>query len=69
VDASDGRYVLYRISKVIDVPQIDAEQRRALAKQLDPLLGQETLDARVASLRQNGDVKVNEKLLVERTGG
>ena len=67
-EASGGRFVLCRISNVVDQQQIDPEQRKAMAKQLDPLIGQETLEARLASLRQNADVKINDKLL-ERGGG
>lgn len=69
VDVQDGRFAIYRISKVVDVPQVDPEQQKALAKQLDPMVGQQTLDARVMSLREKGNVKINDKLLAERAGG
>jgi len=63
VEAQGGRYVLYRISKVIDVEAVDPAQRKSLVQQLAPVLGQEALAARVSSLKQKADVKVDEKKL------
>ncbi len=62
-----GRFALYRISKVIDTEGIDPEQRKALAKQLSPVAGQEALAARVSDLKQKADVKVDEKK-IEKAG-
>jgi peptidyl-prolyl cis-trans isomerase D len=67
VEAQDGRYVLYRISKVIDVETVDPAQRKSLVQQLTPVLGQEALAARVSSLKQKADVKIDEKKL-EKAG-
>jgi peptidyl-prolyl cis-trans isomerase D len=67
VDAPGGRFVLYRVSKVMDPETVDAEQLKAFAKQLDPVAGQETLAARVSSLKQRSEVKVDEKKL-EKAG-
>jgi peptidyl-prolyl cis-trans isomerase D len=65
--APDSRYVIYKISKVIDVDSIDPEQRKQIAKQLEPIAGQENLAARVENLKQNADVKVDAKKL-EKAG-
>jgi peptidyl-prolyl cis-trans isomerase D len=67
VEAQGGRYVLYRISKVIDVETVDPAQRKSLVQQLGPVLGQEAFAARVSSLKQKADVKVDEKKL-EKAG-
>jgi peptidyl-prolyl cis-trans isomerase D len=61
IEAQGGRFVLYRISKVIDGESIDPQLRKALAKQLDPLAGQESLAARMSDLKQKADIKVDEK--------
>ncbi len=66
-EAQGGRFVLYRISKVVDGESIDPQQRKALAKQLDPLAGQESLEARMSDLKQKADVKVDEKK-IEKAG-
>jgi peptidyl-prolyl cis-trans isomerase D len=66
VEAPGGRYVVYRVSKVVDVPSVDPEQRKQLAKQLEPLAGQESYAVRVQSLRQNADVKVDEKKIADK---
>jgi peptidyl-prolyl cis-trans isomerase D len=58
-----GRYVIYRVSKVIDVDSVDPEQRKQIAKQLEPIAGQENLAARMGSLKQNADVKIDAKKL------
>ncbi|HXX11649.1 MAG TPA: SurA N-terminal domain-containing protein [Burkholderiales bacterium] len=63
VQLPGGRFALYRIGKVIDVEAIDPEQRKALARQLDPVAGQEALAAQVTELRQKADIKVDEKKL------
>ena len=65
--APGGRYVIYRVSKVVDVENVDPEQRKTIAKQLEPIAGQETLAARMSHLKQNADVKVDAKKL-EKAG-
>jgi peptidyl-prolyl cis-trans isomerase D len=66
-EIAGGRFVLYRIGKVIDTDAIDPEQRNALAKQLGPVAGQEALAARVSDLKQKADVKIDEKK-IEKAG-
>jgi peptidyl-prolyl cis-trans isomerase D len=68
MEAPGGRFVLYRIGKVIDADSIDPAQRKGLAQQLNPIAGQEALAARTASLKQKADVKVDEKKL-DKAGG
>jgi len=51
------------VSKVVDVDTVDPEQRKQIAKQLEPIAGQETLAARIGSLKQNAGVKIDEKKL------
>jgi len=63
VTAPGGRYVIYRVSKVVDVDNVDPAQRKEIAKQLAPIAGQETLAARIGSLKQNADVKIDAKKL------
>src|SRR5262249_215725 len=63
VQLQGGRFALYRIGKVIDVQAIDPEQRKALARQLGPVAGQEALSAQVNDLKQKADIKVDEKKL------
>jgi peptidyl-prolyl cis-trans isomerase D len=63
MEAPGGRYVLYRVSKVIDVDSIDPVQRKGLAQQLNPMAGQEAMAARLSSLKQKADVKIDDKKL------
>lgn len=63
ITAPGGRYVVYRVSKVVDVDSVDPAQRKEIARQLDPIAGQETLAARLGSLKQNADVKIDAKKL------
>jgi peptidyl-prolyl cis-trans isomerase D len=63
VPVSQGRFVIYRISKVKDVADTSPEQRKALAKQLTQVIGQEQYVAYLASLRASADVKVDRKKL------
>jgi peptidyl-prolyl cis-trans isomerase D len=63
VTAPGGRYVIYRVGKVVDVDSVDPAQRKEIAKQLAPIAGQENLAARIGSLKQNADVKIDAKKL------
>ncbi|MBI3529418.1 MAG: SurA N-terminal domain-containing protein [Betaproteobacteria bacterium] len=63
VPVSQGRFVIYRVTKVKDVTDANPEQRKALAKQLTQMIGQEQYIAYLASLRERADVKVDKKKL------
>jgi len=63
VPAAQGRFVVYRITKVKDLTAIDPEHRKRLSKQLAEMAGQEQYAAYLASLRQRTDVKVDRKRL------
>jgi len=63
VPAPQGRFVVYRISKVKDVTQVDPAQRKALAKQLAQMAGQEQYQAYLSSLREQANVKIDRKKL------
>jgi peptidyl-prolyl cis-trans isomerase D len=63
VASQDGKFVIYRITKVKEAGTIDPAQRKALARQLAQMVGQEQYIAYLASLRQRSDVKINQKKL------
>jgi len=63
VPAAQGRFVVYRITRVKDVTAVDPEQRKALGKQLAEMVGQEQYGAYLASLRERADVKVDRRKL------
>jgi peptidyl-prolyl cis-trans isomerase D len=63
VPAAQGRFVVYRITRVKDVTAVDPEQRKALGKQLAEMVGQEQYVAYLASLRERADVKVDRRKL------
>jgi hypothetical protein len=61
VPVSQGRYVIYRVTKVTDVADTKPEERKALARQLTQMIGQEQYIAYLASLRERADVKIDKK--------
>ncbi len=63
VPAAQGRFVVYRITKVKDVTAVDPAQRKALGKQLAAMVGEEQYAAYLASLRERADVKIDRKKL------
>jgi peptidyl-prolyl cis-trans isomerase D len=63
VPVSQSRFVIYRVTKVKDVAETSPEQRKALAKQLTQMIGQEQYIAYLASLRERADVKIDKKKL------
>ena len=68
VPAAQGRFVVYRITKVKDVTAVDPQQRKALGKQLADMAGQEQYAAYLASLRERADVKIDRKQLEQDSG-
>ena len=60
---AEGRYVVYRVSKVVDVDTVGPEQRKAIAAQLDGIAGQEILQARINHLKSKADVRIDAKKL------
>ena len=63
VPVSQGRFVIYRVTKVKEAGDTSPEQRKALAKQLMQMLGQEQYIAYLASLRERADIKIDKKKL------
>jgi len=60
-----GGYTLIKVGKVIDPESIAPEKRKAVAAQLEQLIGQEMLRAYLANLKRKAEVKVKLEL-VER---
>jgi peptidyl-prolyl cis-trans isomerase D len=60
---SGDRYVVYRITRVVEGPPVNPAERKALARQIDQAAGTETETANRASLRGRIDVKVNPKVV------
>ena len=60
VSVDDGRYVIYRISKVRDVESVSPDDVQTASRQLSQLAEQEQYAAFVKNLRERSDVKVNE---------
>jgi peptidyl-prolyl cis-trans isomerase D len=63
VAAPDGRYVLYRISKVVEAAAVDAQMRSGLARQIERIAAQEVAAAALQSWRKAADVKINRKAI------
>lgn len=63
VSAPDGRYVIYRITKVIDSDQVDAQVRSSLARQMEQAAAQELASATLQSWRKDAKVKINRKAI------
>lgn len=59
----DGRHILYRISKVVEVPSIDADLHKALGRQMEQMAGTESASAALASQKQKTEVRINAKAL------
>jgi len=62
-ESAQGGYTLLKVTRVVEVDAIDAAKRKAAADELRQLLGQEQLNAFVASLKLKADVKVQQDRL------
>jgi peptidyl-prolyl cis-trans isomerase D len=63
VENAQGGYSLLKVTRVIEADNIDAAKRKSLAQQLRQVLGQEELNAYVASLKLKAEVKINKDRL------
>jgi peptidyl-prolyl cis-trans isomerase D len=63
VAAPDGRYVIYRISKVVEASTIDEQMRNGLARQIERTTAQEVASAALQSWRKAVDIKINKKAI------
>lgn len=59
----DGRYVIFRLSKVTDATTTNAEEDKKLAGQISTMLGREAHAARMKSLREKSKVIINKERL------
>jgi peptidyl-prolyl cis-trans isomerase D len=63
VAVPDGRYVLYRVSRVISDASVDAEAKKALRRQLDQAQGGEEARLRLEAMKQRAKIQINPKAL------
>lgn len=67
ITATDGRYVIYRVSKVIDGKPVSAEEVKSLQKQIAQLAAQQHLEAYTAVVKAGAGVEID-ATKVERKG-
>jgi peptidyl-prolyl cis-trans isomerase D len=63
VAVADGRYVLYRVTRVVTPATVDAEAKKALRKQLDQAQGGEEARIRLEALKRKAKIQINAKAL------
>jgi peptidyl-prolyl cis-trans isomerase D len=66
VENARGGFVLLKITRVVDSEGVDAARRKAVSDEIRRLLGQEELNAYVASLKLRADVKVQQDQLEKK---
>jgi len=66
VENERGGFVLLKITRLVESETIDAARRNAVSDELRQLLGQEELNAYVASLKLRADVKVQQDQLEKK---
>lgn len=63
MSVDDGRYVIYKITKVVDVESVSPSEKETAARQLEQMFQQEELRSFVGSLRERANVRVDESRL------
>jgi peptidyl-prolyl cis-trans isomerase D len=63
VPVSDGRFVIYRISKVQEVESVGADKIKAAGEQIGRLAAQQQFEALITSMRERSEVVVNKNKL------
>ena len=66
LENAQGGFVLLKITRVVDAEAVDSAKRKAASEELRKLLGQEELNAYVASLKLKSDVKVQQDQLEKK---
>lgn len=66
VENPRGGYTLLRVTRVQEAEDIPAEKRQAFGEALRQVMGQESLNAYVAGLKQKADVKINREQLEKK---
>jgi hypothetical protein len=54
----DGRYVIFRVSKIQDVEEVTDDDLATAKRQLESMLNQQQMDAYIASLRETANVRI-----------
>ena len=54
----DGRYVIFRVSKIQDVEEVTDDDLATAKRQLESMLNQQQMDAYIASLREKANVRI-----------
>ena len=66
LENAQGGFVLLKVTRVVDAGAVDTAKRKAASEELRKLMGQEELDAYVASLKLKSDVKVQQDQLEKK---
>jgi peptidyl-prolyl cis-trans isomerase D len=66
VENAQGGFVLLKVTRVVDSETVDIARRKAVSEELRQVLGQEELNAYVASLKLKADVKVQQDRLEKK---
>jgi len=66
LENAQGGFVLLKMTRVVDAEVVDVAKRKAASEELRKLLGQEELNAYVASLKLKSDVKVQQDQLEKK---
>lgn len=59
----DGRYVVFRISRVVEASGMDAAQRKSLGRQVEQMAGMESASSALESQKRKAEVEINAKAL------
>ena len=54
----DGRYVIFRVTKVVDLEEVTEDDLSTAKRQLAQMLMQQQMSAYIASLRENANVRI-----------
>ena len=64
---SNGRFVIYRVGKVVEAPPLDAERRKALATQLSQITAQQQFDAYLQTVKAGAGVEIDASKVEKKT--
>ena len=54
----DGRYVIFRVTKVVDLEEVTEDDLSTAKRQLAEMLMQQQMSAYIGSLRENANVRI-----------
>ncbi len=67
MEIDDGRYVIFKVSKIVDMEEVTEDDMSTAKEQLVQMVKQQQMNAYIASLRDKANVRVKGDLFSDQS--